>query len=89
MIINGYIHKQYYEKKKLKCSLKKKNLNIAKKIIEKYEKFWSQNYIKFHNSKAIEAIVNKLDKNYVKKQLEAKEIVLIFETVISEICIKY
>jgi len=42
--------------------LLKKNLNIAKNVIKKYEKFWSRNYIKFHNSKAIEGhIVNKLD----------------------------
>jgi len=37
--------------------LLKKNLNIAKNIIKKYEKFWSRNYIKFHNPKALKLLL--------------------------------
>jgi len=40
-------NKRYYEKRKL--NLVKKNCDIAEKIIRKYKKFWSQNYIKFRN----------------------------------------
>jgi len=69
-------NKQYYEKKKLQSSLIKKNCDIAKNIIKKYQKFWSRNYIKFHNPKTIGDIYNKLDiKNHVEKQLEAERIV--------------
>jgi len=69
-------NKRYYEKKKLKSDLVKKNHNIVKNIIRKYKKVWSQNYIKFHNSVAIKYIFNRLDiKNHVKKQLEAERII--------------
>ncbi|KYN06294.1 hypothetical protein ALC62_02786 [Cyphomyrmex costatus] len=42
----------------------------------RYEKFWSKNYIKYHNPVVIENIFNKLDtKNHVEKRLEAERIV--------------
>jgi len=63
-------------KKKLKSSLIKKKSDIAKNIIKKYEKFWSRNYIKFHNPKTIDDIYNKLDiRDHVEKQLKAERIV--------------
>jgi len=69
-------NKQYYEKKKLKSNLVKKNCDIAKNIIRKYEKFWSRDCIKFHNPVTIEKISKKLDiKNHIEKRLEAEKIV--------------
>jgi len=75
-------NKRYYEKKRLKSNLVKNNnivknnYNVAKNVIRKYEKFWSQNYIKFHNPVIIEHIYNKLDiKNRIEKRLEAERIV--------------
>jgi len=69
-------NKRYYEKKKLKSNLVKKNCDIAKNIIRKYEKFWSQNYKKIHNPVAIEEISKKLDiKSHIEKRLEAERIV--------------
>jgi len=52
-------NKKYYEKKKLKSSLVKKN--ISSNILRKYNKFWSKNYIQMCNSVAITDIVKKLD----------------------------
>ena len=46
-------------KKKSISSLVKQNRDAAKNIIKKYKKFWSQNYIKYYNSVAIENIFNK------------------------------
>jgi len=66
VIVSGY--KRYYEKRKLKSNPVKKNCDIAKKIIRKYKKFWSQNYIKFRNPVTIEEISKKLDiKNHIEK----------------------
>jgi len=54
----------------------KKNRDIGKKIIRKYEKFWSRNYLKFRNPVAIKDILKKLDiKNHIEKRLEAERIV--------------
>jgi len=36
-----WFNKRYYEKRKLKSNLVKKNCDIAEKIITKYKKFWS------------------------------------------------
>jgi len=60
-------NKRYYEKKSI-CSLVKQNRDTAKYFIKKYEKFLSQNYIKYYNPVAIENIFNKLDiKNNAEK----------------------
>jgi len=82
---------RYYEKRKLKLNLVKKNCDIAEKIIKKYKKFWLQNYIKFRNPVTIEKILKKLNiKNHIEKRLEAEKIgVHIFGTITSAICIKY
>jgi len=50
-----------------------RKIDIAKNIIRKYEKFWSQNYRKIHNP---EEILKKLDiKSHIEKRLEAERIV--------------
>jgi len=58
--------------------LLKKNHDIVKNNIKKYEKFWSQNYIKFYDPKAIKDIFNKLNvKNHVEEWLETERIVVV------------
>jgi len=61
-------------------------VTLPKTFLEN-EKFWSGNYIKFHNSVAIEEILKKLDikkrkKTYrnIKKRIEIKRIIRLYKT---------